>query len=135
MNDYLGTWKLETNENFDNFLKYIGYSWLKRKAALLADIDASFIQKNSKFFRQINSTFLKEEEEYIFNNEYYETPYKLYKKHGIINDKVITEVKKVSNPNITWREEVYIINNKLILIRFWLEREKIQVCKQNFVRY
>ena len=52
---------IEENINFDDFLKYYQYGWIKRKLALSSNIDLTIqkTNKENKLLRIIDSTFFK----------------------------------------------------------------------------
>ncbi len=133
MDQFVGTWKLEKNINFEEFLIYFNYSWVKRKLALASNIDLTIkkIDKNH-FKRIINSTFLKSSEDYMFDNQFHTNEQGLEKSHNIIENEIHTQVK---NNNIQWTELNKIIDSKLVITRKWIdENGKIQKCSQIFIK-
>ena len=123
MNKFIGNWKLETNNKFDDFLKYYQYSWIKRKLALSSNITLSIEKIDDITYKRIINifTFLNSEEIYILDGQFHETPSKLLKSHSIKNDKLIS---KIIDKNIHWSEKSEIIKNKLHIKRTWIENTK-----------
>ena len=48
MDKFIGKWVLEENINFDEFLKYYQYGWIKRKLALSSNIDLTIQNTNQE---------------------------------------------------------------------------------------
>ena len=95
MEKFIGTWKLEKNNNFDDFLKYYGYGWIKRKLALTSNIDLTIkeTEESNKIIRIIDSTFLKAQEEYLLDDQFHKTSFGLEKRHKIVDGKILSEIK------------------------------------------
>ena len=133
MDKFIGKWILEENINFDDFLKYYQYGWIKRKLALSSNIDLT-IQKTNKenrLLRIIDSTFLKTQEEYIFDGKFHKTPLNLEKYHLLENNQIVTEVK---SDLFHWYETNTIKENKLIIQRKWFENGIEKTCSQIFTK-
>ena len=133
MEQFIGKWKLFENNNFDEFLQYYGYGWIKRKLALASNIDLTIQKTNedNKLIRIIESTFLNNQEEYIFDGEFHKTPYGLEKCHLFENNQLLTEVK---NELFHWYETNFIKDNKLIITRKWFEEGVEKTCSQSFIK-
>lgn len=131
MENFVGEWKLDKNINFDNFLKYFGYGWVKRQFALKSNINLIVKIQDEKLIRIINSTFLNTSEEYILDGEYHTNEMNLEKCHQLVDNKIITKVK---NNKIKWNEVNKIENDKLIIIREWEENNIKKECSQIFIR-
>ena len=134
MDKFIGTWKLETNENFDEFLTYYGYSWLGRQAALASNIDLT-IEKPDKehvIKRIVDSTFMKADELYIFDGNFYINQENLKKKHTFEDNCIISEVK---GDSFEWNEKICIENDKMIIKRTWSNNGTEYICSQVFSKY
>ena len=135
MENLLGKWKLETNVNFDEFLTYYQYNWVKRKVALASYIDL-YIEKleDNIYKRTIDSTFLKNEEMYYLDGESHVNSLGFAKIHSINNNILTSEV---TGKGLEWKEEISIENDKLIINRTWTEKgsSEPQNSKQIFSKY
>ena len=133
MENFIGKWQLEQNNNFDDFLKYYGYGWIKRKLALASHINLTIQKTNedNKFIRIIESTFLNNEEEYIIDGKFHKTPANLEKCHLIENNQLLTEVR---NELFHWYETNTINENKLTIHRKWFENGIEKTCSQVFIK-
>ena len=134
IDDFIGKWKLETNdENFKNFLYYYGYNWIKANAALVSNVDVTIIKKNTNpiiISRLIDSSFLTTHEDYIFDNEFNTNSYNLQKKHQYINNQILSDIKGSSICNtrlVEWKEISYIHNNNLIITRKWINEDNQRI--------
>ena len=137
MKEFLGKWELKKNENVDKFLKYFGYGWIKRKAALMSNIQLTltFLNENA-FTRNINSTFMNTSEEYHLDGKERENSENLIKKH-LYNSKnkcIVSEIKSSlqSQKKIKWTETVKFSNDILIIKRVWQENNVTNDCTQYF---
>ena len=133
MEQFIGKWKLEENKNFDDFLKYYQYGWIKRKLALSSNIDLTIqaTKKENELLRIIESTFLNTQETYIFDGKFHKTPSNLEKLHLLKDNKLISRVK---SKQFNWYETNFIENNKLIIQRKWFEDNVEKTCLQVFSR-
>ena len=133
MENFLGTWKLEKNENFGEFLIYYGYGWVKRQFALQSNIDLTLKKlDDNKLLRIIDSTFLTASEEYIFDDNFRTNDTGLEKSHQFVNNEILSEVK---NEKYHWNEINKIENGKLIINRYWKENGIEKKCRQIFIKY
>lgn len=134
MDIFIGKWKLEENVNFDEFLIYYNYNWIKRKLALASYIDLN-IQKTDDenvLKRIIDSAFMKTEEDYNLNNIRQQNELGYYKSHQIIDGEIHTNA---DGKGITWKEFARIKNGKLHLTRTWHENGVEKTCDQIFSKY
>ena len=133
MEQFIGKWKLLKNNNFDDFLKYYQYGWIKRKLALTSNIDLTIISTDdpNRITRLIESTFLTAQEDYIFDGEFHITNTNLYKLHKFEDNQILSEVK---NDLFHWHEVNIIEGNKLIITRKWNENGIPKVCSQVFIK-
>ena len=132
MDNFIGTWKLETNENFDKFLKYYKYGWLKIQAALISNIDLTLTKTaENQYNRIIDSTFMKATETYNIDGQYHANSENVNKKHTVVDEQLHTSA---NTDDIEWNEITQIINDKLVIERRWVEGGNQLTCKQIFVR-
>jgi hypothetical protein len=139
LDNFLGNWILETNKNLEEFLKFYEYSWFSMKAALLANVELIFKKteiKNS-IERTVNSTFLKGTELYTFDQQFHLNPENLKKKHILKTDTsgnsiIQSVILKNDNNLIIWHEEAKILNDKLIITRYWNVGNSKYDCQQIF---
>ena len=133
MEKFIGTWKLEKNNNFDDFLKYYGYGWIKRKLALTSNIDLTIkeTEESNKIIRIIDSTFLKAQEEYLLDDQFHKTSFGLEKRHKIVDGKILSEIK---NEQFHWYETNKIEDTRLFITRKWFENNNEKTCSQIFIK-
>ena len=138
MQHFLGKWQLKENIDLGSFLTYYQYGWLKRKSALMSNIDIIIEQHSENSFkRTIDSTFMKSEELYILDDQFRENDMELLKKHVMNNNMIISSVKSIENSslNLIWVETANINKDgNLIIKRNWIENRVQQECKQIFVK-
>ena len=138
MNNFIGNWKLETNDNnFDKFLKFYEYSYCMRKLILCADISVTIYNNTiddyniKSLYKTIHSKLYSADELFIFDNKWYDSHENLIKKHELIDDKIYSEINVKNKKNIKWIEIIYIKDNKLYVKRKWkennIENESIQM--------
>ena len=132
MDKFIGKWKLETNENFDKFLKYYKYNWFKIQAALISNIDLDIVKlDDNKYNRIINSTFMTAEEIYYIDNTFHANMEEVKKKHRQEGDILVT---KAEFKDISWDETTQLTDSKLVIERCWTEGSTTLTCKQIFVK-
>ena len=123
MNNFIGNWKLEINDNnFNKFLKFYKYSYCIRMAILSSSIKINIKYNNNKsFYKSVISNLYSVDEIYCFDNKWYETHDNLKKKHKLIDNMIYSNIILTTNENIKWKEIVYIKDNKLYVNRKWKE--------------
>lgn len=140
MDKYVGNWKLEKNINFDDFLKYYQFSWMKRNMALLSNIDITIEKINETTIkRNIESTFYtKEEIYYIDGIERKGNPNpegKIFHRTHYLKDDCF--MSKITNKiDIDFIDKCYIQDSKLIVDKIWeengIKKESRQIyCRKN----
>ena len=131
MDDFIGKWQLLENKNLEKFLEYYGYGWLSIKAALVANVDVYFEKTNNPnvLKRTIDSTFLKGVEEYNFDGNFHKNNENLRKKHSFRKDTIFSEVYLEQK---FWTEHINVVDDKLILNRYWNINDKAYDCTQIF---
>lgn len=120
VNSFAGKWKLQNSENFEEFLIFYGYGFLKRKAALVANavmtlsvVDDRTLNKN------VDSTFLKLEER-VETTGCWSKPNSegLVKMHNLMsNTKMFSTVQQ--SKSVTWNEYTEVVGDKLTVTREW----------------
>lgn len=136
MDQFTGVWKLEKNDNLEEFLYYNGYSMFGAMAALASNIDLTLTKLNDTMLtRTVDSAFMKTTEDYIFDDQFHENSEKLSKKHLFHNNMIYTTVKStLDNPiKMNWTEIAQIVDNKLIISRTWINNGKKCTCSQTFI--
>ena len=137
MDNFIGKWQLKENINLDEFLIYYQYSWLKRKSALASNVDL-ILEKvsNNSLKRTIDSTFMKSDELYIFDEQFHDNNMELLKKHTFRDNCIISSIKSTDNSvyNFVWVETASLDNNELNIKRNWIENGIQKECKQIFIR-
>jgi len=73
MAGFEGKWKLETSENFDEYMKEIGVSFMIRKIAVTAKPTLILSQSDGKWTVKSESTIKNSEFTFSFNEEFEET--------------------------------------------------------------
>jgi len=131
MEGFIGDWELKENENIEPFLVYCNYNWIERKALISMNINLTIehIQSYPTSIRCIvDSMLLKITEFYIFDDVFHKYG-QLYKKSIYNNGVIISNFKILlgGGQNIYWVEEVYTNNNKLILLRYWKNRDGCKI--------
>ena len=132
MDKYLGKWKLEKNIDFDDFLKYIQYGWIKRKLAISSNIDVT-IQKTdveNQYKRIIESTFLNREELYLVDGQFHNTDDKTQKCYTFKDGVLYTEAKQTNG--IQWWESSKLEGTVLTINRHWFENNIKKTSRQIF---
>jgi len=137
MNNLVGTWKLEKNVNFGQFLEFFGYNWLRRKAALVSNIDLSLMPTSQEgvYKRKIDSTFMKDKESYIVDGKPYNNDKDLTKIHKIEGDMLVSTISGKPNglkKEIKWTETIQIQNGNMVICRMWDKDGKTVGCRQIF---
>tara|TARA_B100000035_G_C20974198_1_gene542409 strand:- start:220 stop:639 length:420 start_codon:yes stop_codon:yes gene_type:complete len=128
MERLLGNWNLLKNDGFGEFLKFTQIPWYKRKLAEYSGIDISIKQNGDEFLKKINSTFYKNEEKIIFNDNYI-TSGTTHKKYSYVDDSVLVEIK---GSIVNWHEKIYIDNRNLVVEYIWKDGDKEKFAKQIF---
>ena len=137
MNNLVGTWKLEKNVNFGQFLEFFGYNWLRRKAALVSNIDLSLMPtaQEGVYKRKIDSTFMKDEENYIVDGKPYNNGKDLTKIHKVESDMLVSTISGKPNGlknEIKWTETIQIRDGNMVICRIWDKNGKTIGCRQIF---
>ena len=132
MDKYLGKWKLLKNIDFDNFLKYINYGWIKRKLSVSSNIDVTIEKTDveNKYKRIIESTFLNREEFFVVDGQFHTTVDKTQKSYTFKDGVLYTEAKQTNG--IQWSETSELENNILTITRNWIENNAKKTSKQIF---
>ncbi len=138
MNNLVGTWKLQKNTDFGQFLGYFGFGWIKEKAALVSNIDITLTHiKDDDYVRKIHSTFMKDEEHYIIDGKPYNNEKGLTKRHKLEGNKLVSVINGKPNNlqnEIRWTETIEIDGEDMIIRRTWDDVNKTKTCHQRFVR-
>lgn len=70
---FLGTWALDTSENFDDYMKAIDVSYLTRKAAAYLKPNVILSQNGDSYTLKTESSFKTSETSFKLGQEYEET--------------------------------------------------------------
>lgn len=117
MDTFVGTWKLLHNGDFESFLKFCGYNWVKRRVALASNIDLIITsESDNEINREVASAFFNTNEKYVLDNKPRVNEEGLTKKHRFNDGKIKTEVAGVS---VDWNEEISVDGNTMTVLRTW----------------
>jgi len=132
MNNILGSWKLEKNNNFDKFLIFTQTPWYQRLIAEHSPIEVSVLKQGEGYIKKIDSTFYNSEEFIILDNSFREYN-NIKKKYTFDNNDVIdTDIKGTI---VNWNEKIYKQGDKLIIEYCWLEDNDLKFASQDFCKY
>jgi hypothetical protein len=142
IDDFVGIWSLTRNSpGLENFMKYYGYGYLKRKAALMSNVDLVFHKMDDNtLHRTIKSTFMKADEFYPLTGQDVEANREgLIKNHTLDADGT-TLISKVHNSKCSWTETTFVTETTLTLTRRWIVHDvsafghREYICSQLFQR-
>jgi hypothetical protein len=128
---FAGRWQLRKNsENFEKFLVYYGYGYLRRKVALITNaVVTLYSMDNSTLYKVVDSTFLKLDE-YMKTDGLWSEPNSegLVKTHVLQSEKVmISKIRSTKDENIYWEEITEVNGKDLTITRKWGEHKVTQL--------
>lgn len=134
LEQFFGTWTLTHNDNFDAFLKHLQFGWIKRKAALVSNIEIEIKRVSddqNALVRTVRSTFFNTEERYDLGGEACMNSDGVSKRHRMVGDTLET----VANGTISdWAEAIDVNGDKMTVRRTWMTDGKQCTCTQDFRR-
>ena len=110
MSKAVGKWKLGRNENFSDFLSWVGYGWAVRRIALAASVEVNIEKISDNVFRKhVVSSFYTTDEKMEIDENWHQVG-KLKKRHSIIREENGAVVLKTDIQGKThqWTEKIEI---------------------------
>jgi len=107
MDIFLGKWKMESSENFDEYMKTVGVNYVTRKIA--ATLKTNYVisdEKDGTYNLRLESTFKNVDMKFKLNEEFDETTSdgRKCKTTMILEGKTLTQDQKGDVPSIITRE-------------------------------
>jgi len=120
MFNLVGKWKLQKQEQFDNFLKYTQIPWYQRKIARYCKVLTNIIHNDDdKFTKEVSATFYKMDPENIdFTKDEWIKSGTTQKKYHMEGDIINVDVK---GSVVNWKEKIYYQDPNMIVEYHWLD--------------
>ena len=120
MLNLVGKWKLQKQEQFDNFLKYTQIPWYQRKIARYCKVLTNIIHNDDdKFTKEVSATFYKMDPENIdFTKDEWIKSGTTQKKYHMEGDIINVDVK---GSVVNWKEKIYYQDPNMIVEYHWLD--------------
>lgn len=120
MLNLVGKWKLQKQEQFDNFLKYTQIPWYQRKIARYCKVLTNIIHNDDdKFTKEVSATFYKMDPENIdFTKDEWIKSGTTQKKYNMDGDVINVDVK---GSVVNWKEKIYYQDPNMIVEYHWLD--------------
>ena len=120
MLNLVGKWKLQKQEQFDNFLKYTQIPWYQRKIARYCKVLTNIIHDDDdKFTKEVSATFYKMDPENIdFTKDEWIKSGTTQKKYNMDGDVINVDVK---GSVVNWKEKIYYQDPNMIVEYHWLD--------------
>lgn len=128
MENILGSWRLKTNNNFNEFLVFTQTPWYQRLIAENSSIEVSIIKDNNGYRKKIDSAFYNNEEFIILDDTFREYN-NIQKKYTLENNTIDTDIKGTI---VNWNEKIYRQGTGLIIEYSWLEDGELKFASQDF---
>ncbi|XP_070798275.1 fatty acid-binding protein 5-like isoform X2 [Pituophis catenifer annectens] len=120
---FLGTWRLESNENFDMFLAELGIGAINRRLANMAREDTIISRNDNTFTIKTKSTFKNSEFSFKLGEKFDENTIDGRKTQTLItldDNNVLTQVQQWDGKECTITRKVDDGKLIVLMVRDWL---------------
>ncbi|XP_029447407.1 myelin P2 protein-like isoform X4 [Rhinatrema bivittatum] len=106
--EFFGTWRLISSENFDEYLTQLGNDVLTRKMGCATKPDLMISKDGDRFTVKVKSTFLNSEMDFLLGEEFEEHTADSRKTWTVVtfNDGVLSQVQKWNGKESTIKKEL-----------------------------